>query len=55
MYPMFIAALFTVARTWKQTRHPSTDECIQKLWYGYTVEYYSTVRRDAFESALMRR
>ena len=51
--PMFMAALFTVARTWKQTRHPSTDKCIKKLWYRYTMEYYST-RRNAFESALMR-
>ena len=39
--PMFIAALFTTARTWKQPRCPSTDEWIKKLWYIYTVEYYS--------------
>ena len=37
--PMFIAALFTIARTWKQLRYPSTDEWIEKLWYIYTMEY----------------
>ena len=39
--PMFIAALFTIARTWKQPRCPSADEWIRKLWYIYTMEYYS--------------
>ena len=39
--PLFIAALFTIARTWKQPRCPSTDEWIKKLWYIYTMEYYS--------------
>ena len=53
--PLFIAALFTIARTWKQPRCPSTDEWIQKSWYIYTMEYYSTIKRNAFESALMRR
>ena len=38
--PLFIAALFTIARTWKQPRSPSTDEWIKKLWYIYTMEYY---------------
>ena len=52
--PLFTAALFTIARTWKQPRYPLTDECIKKLWYIYTMEYYSAIKRDAFESALMR-
>ena len=50
--PLFIAALFTTARTWKQPRCPSTDEWIKKLWYIYTMEYYSTMERNAFESVL---
>ena len=52
--PVFIAALFTIARTWKQLRCPSTDEWIKKLWYIYAVEYYSAVKRNAFETVLMR-
>ena len=51
---MFIAALFTIARTWKQPRCPSTDEWIKKLWYIYTMEYYSAIKRNAFESVLIR-
>ena len=51
---MFIAALFTIARTWKQPRCPSTDEWIKKLWYIYTLEYYSAIKGNAFESVLMR-
>ena len=51
---MVIAALFTIARTWKQTRCPSADEWIKKLWYIYTMEYYSVIKRKAFESVLMR-
>ena len=51
--PLFIAALFTIARTWKQPRCPPKDECIKKLWYIYTVEY-SAIKRNAFESVLMR-
>ena len=50
----FIAALFTIARTWKQLRCPSTDECIKKLWHIYTKEYYPAITRKAFESVLMR-
>ena len=52
--PMFIAALFTIARTWKQPRCPMTDEWIKKLWYTYTMEAYSVIKRNAFESVLMR-
>ena len=48
--PVFTAALFTRARTWKQPRCPSTDECIKKLWYIYTMEKYSALKRNAFES-----
>ena len=51
--PLFIAALFTIARTCKQPRRPSIDEWIKKLWYIYTTEYYSAIKRNAFESALM--
>ena len=52
--PMFIAALFTIARTWKQPRSPLTDEQIKKMWYIYTTEYYSAIKRNSFESVLMR-
>ena len=52
--PMFIAALFIIARTWKQPRCPSADEWIRKLWYIYTIEYYSAIKKNAFVSALMR-
>ena len=51
---MFIAALFTVARTQKQHRYPLTDEWIKKLWYIYTMEHHSVIKRNAFESVLMR-
>ena len=51
---MFIAALLTIARTWKQPRCPSTHEWIKQLWYTYTMEYYSAIKRNAFESVLMR-
>ena len=51
---MFIAALFIIARTWKQPRCPSADEWIRKLWYIYTMEYYSAIKTNAFESVLMR-
>ena len=46
--PLFIAALFTIARTWKQPRCPSTYEWIKKLWHIYTMEYYSAIKRDTF-------
>ena len=51
---LFTAALFTTARTWKQPRCPLTNEWIKKLWYIYTMEYYSAIKRNAFESFLMR-
>ena len=51
---MFIAALFIIARTLKQSRCPSVDEWIRKLWYIYTMEYYSTIKNNTFESVLMR-
>ena len=51
---MFITALFIIARTWKQPRCPSADEWIRKLWYTYTLEYYSTVKKNTFESVLTR-
>ena len=51
--PTFIAALFTIARTQKQLRCPWADKWIRKLWYIYTVEYYSAIKK-AFESVLMR-
>ena len=52
--PLFIAALFTIARTWKQPRCPLTDEWIKKFWYIYMMEYYSAIKRNAFGSVLMR-
>ena len=50
---MFIAALFIIARTWKQPRCPSADEWIRKLWYIY-MEYYSAIKKNVFELVLMR-
>ena len=52
--PVFIAALFTIARTWKQPRCPLADEWIRRLWYIYTMEYCSAVKKNAFESGLVR-
>ena len=52
--PVFIAALFIIARTWKQPRCPSADEWIRKLWYIYTMEYYSAVKKNSSETVLMR-
>ena len=51
---MFTATLFTIARTWQQPRCPSRGEWIKKLWYIYTMEYYSVIKRNVFESVLMR-
>ena len=52
--PMFITALFIIARTWKQPRCPSADEWIRKLCYIYTMEYYSAIKKKTFESVLTR-
>jgi hypothetical protein len=45
---MFITALFIIARSWKETRCPSTEEWIQKMWYIYTMEYYSAIKTNEF-------
>ena len=50
--PMFIAAMFTIARTWKQARCPSADEWIRKQWYINTMDYYSVIKKNTFESVL---
>ena len=51
---MFIAALFIIAMTWKKPRCPSADEWIRKLWYIYTMEYCSAIKKNTFESDLMK-
>ena len=51
---VFIAALFAIARTWKLPRCPSADEWIRKLWYTNTMEYYPAIKKNTFESVLMR-
>ena len=51
---MFIAALFTTARTWKQPKCPSTDERIKKMWHIYTMEYYSAIKRNETELFVVR-
>ena len=52
---MLIAALFTIARTWKQPKRPSTDEWIKKMWHIYTMEYYSAIKRNKIELFVVRR
>ena len=52
--PMFNTALFIIARTWKQPRYPSANKWIRNLWYIYTMEYYSAIKKNAFESVLMK-
>ena len=52
--PMFIVPLLTIARTWTQPRCPSADKWIRKLWYIYTMEYYSAIKKNTFESVIMR-
>ena len=51
---MFITALFIIARTWKQPRCPLADKWIRKPWFIYTMEYYSAVKKNTFESVLRR-
>ena len=51
---MFIAALFTTARTWKQRKCPSTDEWMKKMWHIYTLEYYSAIKRNEIELFVVR-
>ena len=51
---MFTVALITIARTWKQPRCPLADEWIRNLWYIFTMEYYSAIKKNAFELVLMR-
>ena len=52
--PVFVAALFTIARTWKQPRCPLTDKWIERLWYIYTMEYFSDIKRKPFKLVQMR-
>jgi hypothetical protein len=49
--PMFTAALFTIAKLWKQLRCPTTDECIKKMWYLYTTEFYSAMKKNKILSS----
>ena len=51
--PVFIAALLTIARTWKQTRCPLADKWIRRLWYIYTMDHYLAIKKNAFESFIM--
>ena len=51
---MFIAALFTIARTWNQPKCPSTDDWIKKMWHVYTMEYYSAIKRNEIELFVAR-
>ena len=51
---MFTAALFTITRTWKQPKYPSTDEWIKKMWHIYTMEYYSVIKRNETELFVVR-
>ena len=51
---MFIAALFTIARTWKQPKCPPTDEWLRKMWHIYTMEYYSAIKRNKIELFVVR-
>ena len=51
---MFIAAVFTIARTWKQPKRPSTDKWIKNMWHIYTMEYYSAIKRNEIELFVVR-
>ena len=48
--PMFIAALFTIAKTWKRSKCPSREEWVKKIWYMYTMEYYSAIKKNEIMS-----
>ena len=50
MHPMFIAALFIIAKTWKQPKCPSTDKWMKKMWYIYTMEYYLAIKKNQIMS-----
>ena len=52
--PVLITTMFIIARTWKQPRCPSADEWIKNLWYIHTMEYYSAIKKNSFESVLIR-
>ena len=52
--PIFIATLFTIAKTWKQPKCPSTDEWIKKMWHIYTMEYYSAIKKNETELFIVR-
>ena len=54
VFSFWLTSLCIIARTWKQPRCPSADEWIRKQWYIYTMEYYSTIKKNTFESVLMR-
>ena len=54
MHPMFIAALFSIAKTWNQPKCPSPDEWIKKMWHIYTMEYYSAIKRNEIELFVVR-
>ena len=51
---MFITTLFIIGRAWKQPRCPSADKWLRKLWYIYTVEYYSAIKKNSFGSVIVR-
>jgi hypothetical protein len=53
-YTMFIAALFIIARSWKEPRCPSTEEWVHKMWYIYTMEYYSAIKNNEFMKFLCK-